>query len=145
MEVTSTYLPKFQTLSKEVKDGFVLRANLILVEKIVIEKKTKSNIILASKQDYFGSMQSAALDFHIVVAVGEGYEDSDGKNNPALLECKVGDIVCMSSTAVNYLSYFGAAVGTEAVDKIGIARSSDIFMVWNGKEGFEAFFKEFDK
>lgn len=145
MEVKSAYLPKFKKLSSEVLEAFKLRGNLIVVEKIVIEKKTKSGIITSPvNQNHFASIHANTLDFHVVVAIGSGYENEDGKDDPTLLECQVGDIVCLPSGAVNYLGYFGTTVGTDGVDKIGISRSSDIFMNWKGQEKFEAFFKEFD-
>lgn len=145
MEIKTNYKEKFDKLTEATLDKFKLKGNLIIVEQFSLEKKTKSGILLSSNSKSFTGMHENTLEFHQVVAVGEGYDDEDGNPDPSLLECGPGDIVVLPTGAVNYLRYFGAAtVDSSETDKIGLAKSSDCFLVWKGQEAFDQFFKEFD-
>lgn len=141
MQVKSHYLSKFSKLTEGAKKGFVLRGNLMIVEKIEFEVKTASGIYLNAvnnKHKTFGLHENSP-EYYVVVQTGEGYEDGEE------MECKVGDVVIIPQGGVNYLSYFGSTISQEdKTDVLGIARSSDAFMVFNGAEGFEKFFKELE-
>lgn len=140
MKIESKYYEKFSNLSEKAIKGFNLRGNLMIVENITPkERKTSTGIILADNSN--NPLQSN-LDYHLVLAVGSGYEDEEGNDDPSLLECKPGDIVVIPSGACNYLTFFGSdIVSADSSDKIGIARTSDTFIVFDGHEGFDNFFK----
>lgn len=142
MEIKQIYANKFKNLTKETEKDFTLRQNLMLVEKITLESKTKSGIVLATNNMLVNGVSANSLDYHVVVKTGEGYEDADGNLDPDLLECKAGNIVVLPTGGVNYLSYFGTAVETENADKIGIARTSDCFMIFKDEAHFKKFFEE---
>lgn len=141
MKIQSYYLSKFSKLSEEARKGFVLRGNLMIVEKVEFEVKSASGIILNAvnnKHKTFG-MHENAPEYYVVVQTGAGYEDGEE------LECSVGDVVIMPQGSVNYLSYFGSTLSSDdKTDVLALARSSDTLMVFKGKESFEKLFAELE-
>lgn len=141
MKIQSHYLNKFGKLTEGARKGFVLRGNLMVVEKVELEVKTASGIVLnvAKDKNVFRTMHQNAPEYFVVVQTGEGYEDGEE------LEAKVGDVVVMPNGSVNYIPYFGSTLSKDdKTDVLAIARSSDALMVFDGIEGFEKFFNELE-
>ena len=145
MEINSTYLKKFNQVKDSTKTKMNLRGNLILVEKIEMEVKTKTGIIITDQsRGTFNGVGENRLDFHLVVEVGSGYENEEGEDDPTMLECKAGDVVVLPTGACQYLSYFGQHLSGDQADRLGLARSSDCLIVFDGIEGFNKYFEEFE-
>lgn len=117
----SQYLEKFKKLEGS---KFKLAGGRILVEVLPKqEMKSAGGLIIAAPSTHKGTadMQRAVLG--IVLMVGEGYIDSDGKDIP--MEVKVGNVVVLNEFGVKYYSEF-PGIKSYTENKLAMTGESEI-------------------
>jgi co-chaperonin GroES (HSP10) len=144
MKIDSLYLKRFQNLDDTRSIHFLLKGNLILVEKLPEpEKRTKGGIILPSDNSHrqLNSIGADAPNFCVVLQVGEGYYNDNGVLIEDSMDVKVGDIVLLPKLSIKYFSIF-ADLEDYKPDTIGIAKETEIQMIFNQVEGYYEYFRQ---
>jgi len=136
--MNSKYLNSFKNI--ENSEAFTLKANYLLVEKLDLgEQKTAGGIILPGKANQFAGIAADKPNFCVVLMIGEGYVDDDGKFDQTEIDVKVGDVILLPSPSVRYFSLLPCVEGYDP-DTIGITRDSEVQMVYRGQDAFNNFF-----
>lgn len=136
MEIKSTYLETFKRASKHL----TLPGNKILVEKIdTAEVRTKGGLIIAERQDIRSDVKSLKPLLAIVVAVGEGYLDTDS-NTTVPLDVKQGSVVILNPNGVMFFSTVPGLLNYSDL-KLGISTEGDIQLRFDSIEAYNEYEK----
>lgn len=132
----SKFLERFKRLSALTSQEFVLVGERMLIEVFPqTELKTKGGIIIADPSGYKTETQTNRPLLGVVLAVGQGYVDEDGKEEPN--EYKPGEVVIVSRMGPLYYSEFPGLGSTN--NEIAMTRSSEVHMSWPNIEAYEKF------
>lgn len=132
----SLYLERFKKLNKL---NFTLYSDRIWVELLpTFESKTKHGIIITTETDnYRNDYQQKKSHFAVVLVVGEGWIDEEGKTVP--LNVSQGDIIMIPSNT-QWLSQFGP-MQDYTQHTIGLTLESNIVCNFGPTENFNLIFE----
>lgn len=137
--IKSEYINKF----KEAAPYFQLTGNKLLIERIEVgEIKTKSGLIIGATDQVRADLRIQKPHVGIVVAVGEGYYDSE-TNTTIPCDIKVGNVVQLNSLGVQYLSVLPGIAGY-AGQKIGITTEADVQSKFASIEDYQKYTEIFN-
>jgi len=135
----SRYLERFQALVSESGEAYELIGDIILVEKLKEPERKIGSIIIADSKHAKSSMgEDTRPRAVLVLAVGKGYYDAEGKDVP--LDVSPGDIIFISPHSVQFFSTFGDLADYEP-DTIGISRASEIHVRFKQEAGYASSFE----
>lgn len=136
--MATNYLNAFKRLQEEGKECFQIIGDYILVEELENpddEVKTTSGLYVAGSNKNTDGFEQNKPTLVRVLAVGEGYYDSEGTTVP--IDAKSGDIILVGTLSVKWLSTFGPIVSIGKGSRIGITRESEIQLRFKGQHGFD--------
>lgn len=129
------YFEKFGRLDS-IKESFRLLDDRMLVELLDREEmRTSGGLIYADPNGYRNETQTNRPTFCIVLAVGEGIYDEDGK----LLDPEFprGSIILVNPNGLSYFSEFPGIGSTSS--KIAIISPGNVGLSWPSVEAFQTF------
>lgn len=133
----ASFQSAFAALQESAADSFDLIGDALLVEELPKEElKSKGGIILApqGKVSQVDGIEANRPTFVRVLAVGNGYVDSEGETVP--VEANPGDIILVGRLSVNWFSTFGPLVSS-AQCQLGITRECEIKLRFKGEAGYQ--------
>lgn len=131
----SKYLHRFKKLKNSR-----LKGNLMLIEKLTPpEVVTKSGLIVMENNSDIAVIHPKP-SWYLVLEVGEGYVDDNGDPIGGM-DVEIGDVVLMGDMQVKIFGRFPGLSGYTP-DTIGIAKESDVQMVFGGIEDVQGYLKE---
>ena len=130
----SKYLSQFEN----VKDAYKLRGNRLLVEPLPKEElKSAGGLLLAAPlSDHKSTLDQNRACLATVLAVGEGYLNEDGSDEP--MDVEVGNVILLSVFGLRMFSNFPGVRGYSA-DGIALIRDTDISQVWKSLDDYEVY------
>jgi co-chaperonin GroES (HSP10) len=137
----SKYLKAFQAAGLD--EGVVLTGDFLIVEKVDLEIKSKSGIVIAQDVRHKGADTISANlpTFVHVLKVGAGYVAEDGSDSP--LDTQPGDILLVGQASVKWLPVFGTD-NYEAFT-IGITREAETQLRFRGIEAYQRYFENLNR
>lgn len=130
------YLNKFQEASKM----FTLTGNKLLIERLDVgEVKTAGGLFLTESKDTRADLRLQKPHIAIVVAVGQGYYDSESKTYTEM-DVKPGNIVVVNSIGVQYYSVL-PGIASYTNNQLGLTTENDVQMTFKDLEAFQNYSK----
>jgi co-chaperonin GroES (HSP10) len=139
----SLYFDRFSKIDKDVLAP--VQNDLILVEKLELEVKRSSGIILAdsSSDPRETALGGSKTDFYIVLETGEGYTNDQGiidKNDP---QCKLpverGNIIAIPAFSVQWFKTIPPLKDYNPFS-IGICKANEVRLKFVNMHSFEDYF-----
>jgi co-chaperonin GroES (HSP10) len=134
----SKYLAQFQRLVEKGSDTFTLNGDRILVEVLPKEELKIGSIIMAPNKDHRNQTEESRACLVLVLLIGEGYVDDDGKDIPLMY--KPGEILLVPEPSIRFFSQF-PGLPNYTSNAIGLMREGDAHMSWDNFEQYELYKK----
>lgn len=133
------YLNAFQKTIESNPDTHRLYGDLLIVEKLDLEKYVpKKQIIIANAENYRNTKSASLPVFARILMCGEGFYDSDKGEEVPLVQ-RPGDIILVGQNSISHFSQFGKFENYGKIE-MGIVSAGEILMIWHGEAGFNTFF-----